>query len=251
MTNIVLLVRDRFKLTEQAIRSLYDHTPQDQFNLTIVDDESMDFRVTKMLRAYWPNTAVVSINNSTHILASLKNLGVYWSEQRFGRGEWLCLCDNDVYFKPGWLEVMEDRAKYSEPLGFRLWGGQAHPFHQPLTDEGGDLLSEGLTRHDCLAGTHWFMRWDTWDLVGPLKGNAPGVCQSEDYAWTQQLRVRGIAVPPKYPEDAHIVCRFGPAYIGVVHPHVVIDCGITNSDGQPAPGADLKLANRVAGVYYE
>ncbi len=258
MVNIVLLVRDRYKLTEQTIRTLYENTDPDSFNLTIVDDESEDFRVQRLLdidkRGTFHflnrhNTSVVAVNNSSHVLSKLKNLGVYWSEQRFGRGDWLYLSDNDVYFKPGWLDTMIDRATYSEPLGFRLWGGQAHPFHQPIpTKENLEDVEngEGLTEHDCLAGTSWLMRWETWDRYGPFAtGNAPGVCQSEDYAFTEKMRNSSLL--RKFRE----LDREPHPRIGVVNPHVVIDCGITNSDGKPSPGSDLKLIHRIPGVYYE
>ncbi len=49
MTSIVMIVHNRYRLTEQAIKSLHDHTPHDEFNLTLVDDCSTDFRVTKRL----------------------------------------------------------------------------------------------------------------------------------------------------------------------------------------------------------
>src|SRR5437867_2294071 len=99
MTDVCMLVRDRYRLTKQAVESLYAHTPNDQFSLTLVNDESEDFRVCNFMRGWshaHSNCSVVEISNSRHVLSQAKNLGVYWSEQRFGRGEWLCICDNDV-----------------------------------------------------------------------------------------------------------------------------------------------------------
>lgn len=230
--NIVMLVRDRYRLTKQAIESLYAHTDNSAFSLCLVNDESEDFRVCNFMRGWshtHSNCSVVEISNSWHVLSQAKNLGVYWSEQRFGRGDWLCICDNDTYYLNEWLRIMIDRAEYSEKISFRLWGGQAHPFHTPIANPADD----GLTEHDCLAGTHWFMRWETWDIYGPFeRTTAAGVCQSEDYAFTQSMRKLG-------------------ARIGVIQPEVVIDTGITQTDGKPSPGADLKRERMIEGILYE
>lgn len=253
MTNIVMLVRNRLRLTKQAIDSLYKHTDPTQFNLTVIDDESDDFRLIRLLykiidNNHGPatNATMVVAQHTAHVLSQLKNLGVYWSEQRWGRGDWLCLCDNDIYFKPGWLEQMIAAATHSFNDKYELLGGQSHPYHLPHesilrfplpfkhgVDRDGSMTYGLLTEHDCLAGTHWFMPWSTWDLYGPLdRTTAPGVCQSEDYAFTQRIRASG-------------------GRIGVVQPHVVIDTSLTQTDGQPCPGAAEKRARMVEGVIYE
>ena len=104
-TNVVMLVRDRYQLTEQALSSLYENTPREQFNLVIVDDSSQDFRTLNLIKRFSKeNCAVLRIDNSQHVLARAKNLGVFWSQQTFGRGDWLYLSDSDVWFSPGWLE---------------------------------------------------------------------------------------------------------------------------------------------------
>lgn len=248
MTNIVMTVHNRYLLTEQAIWSLYHNTNGSEFNLTIVDDESEDFRLRRLLDLdrkgtfhflNTNNTTVLRVTHSDHILGRLKNLGVYWSEQRFGKGDWLYLSDNDVYFTKEWLTILLDAAQSSELEGFRVWGGQAHPYHQPVPGVSLAVpFSTGyrLFEHDCLAGTSMLMRWATWEEHGPLVADAPGVCQSEDFALTEKIRKCNM-------------CAGSGGRIGVVSPNVVIDCGITNSDGKPSPGADLK--QKKEGVYYE
>lgn len=230
MTSIVIITRDRYRLIAQTIDSLYANTPNDQFNLTVVDDSSSDFRCSRLLRLInRPNYSLLEVSNSGHTLSQLKNIGVAWSEQRWGRGDWLCITDNDVHFMEGWLERMIGVSSHS-PAKFSLFGGQHHPFHSPTQTIGiGTVVT--VTEHDCLAGTHWFMPWSTWDTYGPFdRTTAPGVCQSEDYAFTQRIRADG-------------------GRIGVTSPACVIDCGITQTDGKLSPGAELKV--RVAGVYYE
>ena len=232
MTNIVLLIHNRLRLTTQALTSLADHTDPDAYTLTLVDDSSTDFRVQRLCRDHIA-AACFRIENSFHVLSQAKNAGVYWSEQVFGRGEYLCIADNDVYFCEGWLDRMVEAAQDSFFNGFRLWGGQAHPFHQPEATRRLPNSNRIMHTHDCLAGTHWFMQWPTWDDFGPFdRTTAAGVCQSEDYAFTQRLRAAGHR-------------------IGVTVPHCVLDCGITQTDGKPSPGAEEKMKRRVEGVYYE
>jgi GT2 family glycosyltransferase len=231
MTNIVLTVRDRYRLTKQTLESLYQHTNPAEFNLVVVDDGSEDFRTRRLVDSLGKaNAAVVELRHSTHVLAEVKNLGVYWSERRFGRGDWLYLSDNDVYFKPGWLTRLTEAAEGTEEWDFLIWGGQAHPFHHQIPGEVPYNKRLAVGQYDCLAGTSWLMRWSTWDKFGPLTGTTPGVCKGEDWAFTERIRAAG-------------------GRIGVVHPHVVLDCSLTQSDGNPAPGADLKP--REPGVWYE
>ncbi len=252
MTNITLLAHNRPRLTEQALKSLFDHTDRKTFTLTLLDDCSTDFRTTRLLERYasdYKNVALISLKNSRGITGQARNLVVYWSEQYFGAGDWLYLSDNDVWFSPGWLEKLTNAAAFSEDSGFVLWGGQVHPYHQPSGEpfqyhdiepgqfkRGDDLrLREPvtlLTQHAMLDGPSWLMRWDTWRKYGPLEAHSKGVCQGEDVTFCQAITADG--------------CR-----IGVISPHVVAHTGIRQSNGNLAPGADVRLQNAFPGVIYE
>ncbi|KKK48383.1 hypothetical protein LCGC14_3145650, partial [marine sediment metagenome] len=48
-TNITLLVHNRLRHTKQAITSLYQNTPNQSFNLVVVDDHS-DLETTDVLQ---------------------------------------------------------------------------------------------------------------------------------------------------------------------------------------------------------
>jgi hypothetical protein len=123
---------------------------------------------------------------------------------------------------------MIEMAESSESVCFRLWGGQNHPFHMALAHiRDGDAR---ITECETLAGTHMFMRWETWDKHGPMKSDGPGVQRGEDVYFCQRVRAAG-------------------GRIGVASPPCVIDCGITASNGEPSPGAADKP--RVQGVLYE
>lgn len=244
MTNLTMLVHDRPRLTEQALRSLYENTDKKSFTLTCLDDASSDFRTTRLLERYAAdhrNMALLTLKTSRGITGQARNLAVYWSEKYFGAGDWLALADNDTWYSPGWLEKLTTIAECTEPNGFRLWGGQVHPYHQPVnrTDDLPILVQSGecavpvkVTEHSMLDGPSWLMRWDTWHKYGPLECHTPGVCQGEDVTFCQAITAAGDR-------------------IGVIHPHVVAHTGIRQSNGNLAPGAEIRLQQAIPTVIYE
>lgn len=241
MTNLVIVTRDRLRLITQTINSLYAHTPHDRFNVVIIDDDSRDFRAKAFLRRQailHPNLSLLEIDNSGHTLSRLKNIGVTWSEQRWGRGDWLCLADNDVYFMEGWLRQMIQATNVCDD-DVLLFGGQCHPYHHAevtqingMTDPVDKADRFRVDSHGMLDGPHWFMPWSTWDAHGPLRGNTPGVCKGEDVDFCKSITDAG-------------------GRIGVTVPHCVLHTGLTNSNGDPAPGYDARMKMKVEGVYYE
>lgn len=247
MTNVAMITRDRYNLLEQAIRTLLAscgesvaRTSTRPFTLLVLDDGSTDNRCQRLLQSLPKSHCDLLVyRNSSHWLGELKTSAVEASRGRFGRGDWLCIADNDTFWLAGWLERMEQMAEASEPYGFRLWGGQNHPAHQlwpvvkqpPTSTADGPLFSD-MRECETLAGTHMFMRWDTWDLFGPMVSDGPGVLMGEDVRFCRKVRESG-------------------GRIGVASPPVVIDAGITSSNGQPSPGAVEKAFTRVPGVIYE
>ncbi len=237
MTNIVLLTRDRPRLLRQCLDSLFGsvmagghklprHQPH-QFTLTVVDDGTTDNVAQRLLSDLPRNYCHLELHRrSDHNIGALRSGGVLSSALRFGRGEWLYLSDNDVYFTVAWLERLTDLAESTESLGFRLWGGQVHPFHQPVASE------SRFTEHATLDGPSMLMRWNTWDNCGPMSGNGPGVYQGEDVFFCKAVTNKG-------------------GRIAVASPHVVYHTGLTNSEGKPATGYPERAAQRKADIYYE
>lgn len=229
--NIVMLAYERVKLTAQALDTLAAYTPRDLFNLTIVDDGS-SWRVKEIADSSFErytkinvDWTILTIDRSKHITGQARNLGVYWAEKYWGRGDYLYLSDNDTYFMPGWLDKLTRAWDIVEPLfpsyKLKLLGGWNHPFLQPqqrlaLTE------TYKIALHDAIAGASQLMRWETWDKYGPLSANAPGVCQSEDWEFCQKIIKDG-------------------GKVGSIYPRVVFNCGLTNSFGQKAVGEDLVL----------
>lgn len=230
--NIVMLVKNRPRLTSQALRSLYSNTPKELYNITIIDDDSdtTNYEPARDFALLGPTeqTALLTIANSKSITGQARNLGVYWAEKYWGRGDWLYLSDNDVYFTPHWLRELLTIAEAGEKVypPIRLVGAWNHPF---LGSHSGMYLAEregygkpNFHLHDAVAGASQLVRWATWDKYGPLDAHAVGVGQSEDWKMCQDIIKDG-------------------GKVGSIFPRAVLNCGITNSFGVASPGADVML----------
>ncbi len=221
MTNIILITNgSRPHLLDQTIETLYRNTPLDQFNATYVLDGCRSDKITG------PNLSVLMADPACNIIGRLKNLGAYWSEKQFGRGEWLCFVDDDMAFMPGWLDRMIAALSFSNKV--RILGGVRHPYHKPIVEYGDRHHAWELT--DAVAGYCHFMRWSTWDAFGPYDAHAKGTGQSEDFAVCQKVVAAG-------------------GDVGYIHPPVMAHCGITDSSGKTILGAEL--IERVEGILYE
>jgi hypothetical protein len=223
--NIVMLVKDRPRLTHQALWSLAKHTDVD-YNVTIIDDGSGS-ETREMLRMFagtHKDAALLCNKTSKGITGQARNLGVYWSEQYFGRGDYLYLSDNDVAFLPHWASSMVGILTSGYPRGLRLLGGARHPYHQP-NERHGDW-----DEVDAVAGYSQLMRWHTWTSHGPLDARAPGTGQSEDFAFCQRIKANH-------------------GKVGYVTSQVLVDCGLTQTNGTKAIGAESKPIYK--GLIYE
>ena len=235
--NIVLVTNfSRRNLLAQTLRTLYENTPEDQFNLTIVCD-GFPSEADLITIGQRENSTVISEWPPCHIIGRLKNLGAYWSEKQVGRGEWLCFIDDDMAFFPGWLTAITGRFPHVEKFGqpIRIIGGIRHPFHQVTANaysSDSTMMNpdkESVEITDAVAGYCHFMRWSTWDKFGPYDAHAKGTGQSEDWKLCNDI----------VKADGRV---------GYIHPPVMAHCGITNSNGNPILGGDL--IERVPGVLY-
>lgn len=221
--NIVMLVRNRRLLTAQALESLDDNTDKSLYNLTVVDDGS-EIPITNAYhpahRSIGDNATVLRIEHgSKGITGQARNLGVYWAERYWGRGEYLYLSDNDMYFTPGWLEKLIAAVSYADwKVG--LIGGWNHPYLQPKPAPTVFSFTDfKVCAHDAVAGASQLMSWHIWYQFGPLDAHAPGVGQSEDWKFSQSIIQSG-------------------GLVGSIYPRVVFNCGVTNSLGAASTGAD-------------
>ncbi len=254
MVNVILETNgSRPRLLEQTLRTLYENTPTDQYTLTLACDgiaPEMAGIMHPYLNDGW---SVIAAIPGPRITGRLKNLGAYWSEKQFGRGEWLLFIDDDVAFLPGWLEKMtttmstcqSQAMKETSPV-LGVLGGNRHPYHGVneewvLPYEGQSVIAErnvvlscpifsSVQITDAVAGYSMLMRWETFDKYGPFAATATGIGQSEDFQIARRIVDDG-------------------GKVGYIHPPVLYHTGVTNNSGQPATGAEK--FERVPGVLYE
>ncbi len=230
MVNIVLETNgSRPRLLEQTLRTLYENTPKDQFNLVMIFDGQEPASPEWMNPISYANTSILRLDPPCNVTGRLKNLGAYWSEKQFGRGEWLLFIDDDILVLPGWLEKMQAAFEFDSRIA--IVGGCRHPYHGvnkqfAFTEESGACFE----CTDAVAGYCLMMKWSTWKTFGEFDAHAKGIGQSEDFAICRKAVEKGRLV-------------------GYVNPPVVSHCGITNSNGQPATGSEL--FSRIPGGLYE
>jgi glycosyltransferase involved in cell wall biosynthesis len=213
MINVVMLAQNRPRLTEQAITSFLRHTSV-AFRLLIVDDYSAS-ETADMLDEYaesYPQTICVVHSRIAKLGPGLaRNIGIKKSEQ-WGRGDALYITDNDACFLPEWdTRLLEAWEEAHWDHNFMALGGYCHPFQQR-----GETFGS-VRELEALGLLSWMMLWETWDRFGPFD-SAVKVNGSEDWAMCQKIRKAG-------------------GRVGVLEPAVVINCGVTSSDGKPCPGA--------------
>src|SRR5207302_1345549 len=111
----------------------------------------------------------------------------YWTG--YQRGDYLNICDNDLFFKPLEPYWMETLVKCYEAVwddGFRVVGAYGHPFHVPGRDfRGGNGYS--VNEVNAVATQSMFLRWEVFEKYGPFcKTPVDKVCQSEDVDLTNK-----------------------------------------------------------------
>lgn len=251
MVNFTMLAFNRPRLTKQALSSLF---PAKGMNVTIFNNGSDDFygmdTETEANTAYWvtafcagePNAWTFCGYDEKQGTGESRNLVISASEKAFGRGDYLYLSDNDVYFIPmskldgsrvSWLDVLINSYEFAWSLGFRVLGGYNHPYHQPTGSYPVPGEITAVREVMALSLQSMLMRWEVWDKYGPFNKTTPGrVCDSEDVEFCRKIHADGFKV-------------------GVVSPALIVNTGITNSFGQKIPGWELVKAQCPSGVLCE
>jgi glycosyltransferase involved in cell wall biosynthesis len=117
MVNLTMLVRNRPRLTRQALNSLIA-TPD--CNITVLDDRS-DEETVQVLKSY--PSMIYALRNEWQIgTGELRNKVINASAAYFGRGDYLYLSDNDVRFTMHWwLELLVSATNAQRNSGSRSW----------------------------------------------------------------------------------------------------------------------------------
>jgi GT2 family glycosyltransferase len=243
MTNFTMLYRSRPRLLAQALTSLEG---TENCDFTFLGDEP-DQTCSSLVRFFMKSRpGAHCIRGVSRGTASARNLVIAIASQ--ARGKYLYLSDDDVYFHPAWLYTMTYIYPQAEKLGFKVIGAYNHPYHhpinsfpvdfwhaQPIGPNGERLPDIQLAVHEvqALALQSMLMRWEAWDEFGPFRETPAGsVCQGEDVDFGNKIREAGYK-------------------LGVISPALLANCGITNSFGQPIPGAEMVRSQVPEGIIAE
>ena len=225
MVNFTMLVRNRPKLTKQSLESLGDNAGM----TCMIRDDWSDHETWDIVEDWSGNNAikgrVVYHQGGQRVgTGPARNDVIATSEQAFGRGDYLYLSDNDVFFTPGWLETLIQAYESAWHVGYRVVGAYNHPFHQPADIVRPDGIDYVVRKVNALATQSMLMRWEVWDKYGPFcQTPVDKVCQSEDVDFCNRITKDGFKV-------------------GVVSPPLIVATGITNTFGEKIPGYELVKA---------
>jgi len=217
MVNFTMQVRDRFNLTKQALESLAT-SGLDDMTVTILDDRSQDETREWVIRWADRYDAHYIRNEEPLGTGQLRNMVMEESRKHFGQGEFVAPHDNDVFFKPGWMQTLVGCYEGAWKRGFRLMGAYGHPYHHAIDYL--PILGKPLAIEEvqALATQSMIMSWEVWDKYGPFCPTPiDKTCQSEDVDFTNKIRKDGFR-------------------LGVVTPHLIHATALKNTFGEPGPG---------------
>lgn len=221
LCDIIIPCHNRLELTKQTIESLLKNTDPEKYNLYLVDDVSTDGT-----REY-----IYSLKDVCHVFINDDNIGPGASRNfvcnaitaNGTRSKYLYHSDNDVFFKPGWLENLIGVFRDPQTAKIKVLGASCHPFLQSSSRIYRGIHPFAVGIKDAVSGYSQLMTWETWDKYGPfdetMRGAEKKIMGSEDWAFCQKIVKDGFLV-------------------GSVEPELVIPCGKTNTYGDPATGAE-------------
>lgn len=231
MTNITMLCANRPRLLKQALDSIGDLSCA----TVTIRDAGMDVLVKTVAKLWGRFDRAVLTGKEPLGTGPARNEVINSSAQCFGRGDYLYISDDDVYWiRPDWLSILINAYEAAWTAGYRVIGGYNHPFNRPIDGEPGiEYRHYTVYPVYALASQSMLMRWSVWDQFGPFCDTPAGkVCQSEDVAFSNKIREAGYKV-------------------GVISPALLVNTGITNSFGEHIPGWELVKSQCPEGIICE
>lgn len=233
MTNITLLAATRPRLLKQALDSVGDLSEA----TIMIRDAFMDREVYDTLMEWDDGSRKLVLSANPDFprgTGTSRNEVIDFSERCFGRGDYLYLSDDDVYFlQPDWLKVLTAAYDEAWEYGFRVLGAYNHPYNRPFNPIRLEKCRSTVSEVFALASQSMLMRWEVWDEFGPFCDTPAGkVCQSEDVDYSNRIRAAGMKV-------------------GVISPALLVNTGISNSFGEHIPGWELVKSQAPQGVICE
>lgn len=205
LVSIIILVHNRPRLTRQTLDSLLASLQSTIIDHEVICVDNNSSEETQHLLRQFQFHHHVRLDCNTGV-GKGKNVGVDYSH-----GDYLYISDNDIYFKPGWLEaIVQTSQVYPEA---KIIGAFRHPFHGLIKQHVRENIL--FEQSDQQVGSSWFLSRSTWDAYGPLlEGVSYGV---DDVAFNEKVKSAG-------------------GYVGSISPYMVIHCGAKNSHGDWTPG---------------
>ena len=233
MTNFTLLCHSRPRLLQQTLDSIGDEA---DLSIDILADEPTHDVAQIALDFIKDRPGGYIGRKRSQGTGAARNAVI--GAAGWYRGDYLYLSDDDVYFlRPDWLSVLIRCYEVAWDAGFKIIGAYNHPYHLPIATTAvieygvGDFFV--VNEVYALALQSMLMKWEVWDKYGPFCKTRVGmVCDSEDVDFTNKIRADG-------------------GRIGVISPPLLVNCGVTNSFGEPIPGADLVRQQAPQGVFIE
>ena len=229
MTNITMLCANRPRLLKQALDSIGDLGDA----TLVIRDAGMNPDVFGVANAWFllnkSPAQYYFIGSEPLGTGPARNSAIKVSGNFFGRGDYLYLSDDDVWFRESWLPTLVNAYEKAWEHGYRVIGGYNHPFHRPVSTlrvgyvgVGGQLNGDFVVNEVyALATQSMLMRWEVFDEFGPFCDTPAGkVCQSEDVDFSNRIRAAGYKV-------------------GVISPRLLVNTGTTNSFGEKIVGWEL------------
>jgi GT2 family glycosyltransferase len=233
MTNITMLAATRPRLLKQALDSIGDLSDATVY----IRDAGMN-REVKGIALQWAqdryNARVFASNTPALGTGPARNTVIDATDFHFGRGDYLYLSDDDVYFlQPNWLSILSAAYDQAWEHGFRVLAAYGHPFNRPIAPSTRLECRWNVEEVYAVATQSMLMRWETFDEFGPFCYTPAGkVCQSEDVDFSNRIRAAGYKV-------------------GVISPALLVNTGISNSFGEHIPGWELVKSQCPEGILCE
>lgn len=101
MVSIIILCWNKVHLTKRCVEALYEVTPEELFELILVDNASTDETPEYLKTLLVKKNVLVITNKENRGFSAGNNQGAKLSQR-----EYLCLLNNDTIPREGWLEAM-------------------------------------------------------------------------------------------------------------------------------------------------
>jgi glycosyltransferase involved in cell wall biosynthesis len=231
LVNIILPILNRPEHTEQCLRSLYATTNPELFDLTIIDDGS-DQHTKSLIVELNMELAQKYRTRPAHLITRKegesmgpgfsRNEGAQFVTKTERRGKYIYHCDNDVFYRDGWLDKLLAAYEVVSRDGVALLGASCHPYLQNNETRDYQALGIKVGIKDAVSGYSQLMTWEIWDRFGEYhtqEGLEKKTGRSDDWEYCQRITKAGLLV-------------------GAVEPELVIPCGKTDTYGDPAVGQE-------------